>query len=101
MDWSYKSKPKHVTLGMPKYIPNALIKLQYTPLSKPEYAPAQHIIPAYSAKIQYVQPEDTNENKLSDESVKYIQKVVGIFLYYAYALDNTALMALSDLASEQ
>ena len=100
MDWSYESKPKYVTLGMPKYIPNALTKLQYTPSSKPEHAPAQHIIPAYSTKIQYLQPENTNKKKLSDESVKYIQKVVGIFLYYACTLDNTALMALSDLALE-
>ena len=71
LDWSYESKPKHVTLSMPKYLPSALTKLQYAPITKPEHALAQHVIPTYGAKIQYAPPEDV-EKKLSEKSIKYI-----------------------------
>ena len=53
IDWSYESKPKHVTLSMQKYLPNTLTKLQYAPATKPEHTLAQHVIPTCSTKIQY------------------------------------------------
>jgi len=61
---------------------------------------AKHVEPTYGAKIQY-SIEEITEPRLPDNDIKYIQRAVGIFLCYAFALDNTLLVALSDLGSEQ
>ena len=39
--------------------------------------------------------------KLSTDKIKYLQKVIGSFLFYARAVDSTMLHALNTLASEQ
>ena len=44
---------------------------------------------------------ESNEPVLGKESKKYIQQVLGTFLYYACAVDPTMLVALSAIASEQ
>ena len=49
--------------------------------------------------MQFPEPED-NTLLLPEEQIKFIQKVVGIFLYYAISIDNTVLVALSDIGSE-
>jgi len=53
------------------------LKLKHPIPKNPQYAPAKHI-------------EPTKNN------IKYIQRAVGFILYYARALDNTVLMALSN-----
>ena len=45
-------------------------------------------------------PED-NAPLLPEERIKFIQQVVGVFMYYATAIDNTVLVFLSDIGSEQ
>ena len=44
--------------------------------------------------------EDTSPLLLPKES-KYVQQVIGTFLYYARALDSTMLPALNQLANQQ
>ena len=51
-------------------------------------------------KIQLATPEDTSP-LLSADNIKYIQKCVGSFLYYARAVDNTILPALNEIALQQ
>ena len=46
------------------------------------------------------EPEDDTP-LLPEERFKFIQQVVGVFLYYAIAIDNTILVVLSDIGSEQ
>ena len=50
--------------------------------------------------MQYADPED-DAPLLPEERIKFIQKVVGVFMYYEIAIDNTVLVALSDIGSEQ
>ena len=38
---------------------------------------------------------------LPEQTIKYMQKAVGITSYYTAVLDNTALMAINDLATAQ
>ena len=38
---------------------------------------------------------------LPDNEIKHVQRAVDITSYYATSLDNTALMALNDLAASQ
>ena len=100
IEWSYEGKLKHIVIDMSKYIPNTLTKFQHIPSAKPQYTLAHHTLSTCRVKIQYVQLEDEQEEILSDKSVKYIQAVISTLLYYACALDNIILIALSDLVSE-
>jgi hypothetical protein len=50
--------------------------------------------------VQYAKPEDTSQ-KLTPSKKKYIQEVIGVFLYYGRAVDSTMLAALSAIASVQ
>ena len=46
-------------------------------------------------------PKKITSPKVSAEEKKYIQQVVGSFLYYARAVDMTILHALNLIAAEQ
>ena len=50
--------------------------------------------------MQFVEPDDDTP-LLPEERIKFIQQVVGIFLYYTISIDNIVLVALSDIGSEQ
>ncbi len=50
--------------------------------------------------MQYAKAEDVTQ-LLSKEETKYIQQVLGTFLYYGRAVDSTMLTALSSIASNQ
>jgi hypothetical protein len=54
----------------------------------------------YGATVQYAKPEDRSR-LLSKEEKKYIQQVIGTFLYYGQAVDSTMLTTLSSIASTQ
>ena len=59
-----------------------------------------HVVPNYGAKVQYAADADTSRLATKEER-KFIQQVVGTFLYYGRAVDGTILTALSAIASEQ
>jgi hypothetical protein len=50
--------------------------------------------------VQYTKAEDVTQ-LLSKEEKKYIQQVLGTFLYYGQAVDSTMLTALSSITSNQ
>ena len=50
--------------------------------------------------MQYAKPKDTSQ-QLSPSEKKYIQEVIGTFLYYGRAVDSTMLTALLTIASAQ
>jgi hypothetical protein len=54
----------------------------------------------YGINAQSPLPQDITW-KLNDKEIKQLQKIVGIILYYARAVDMMVLMALSTIASEQ
>ena len=54
----------------------------------------------YGAAAQEPLPHDDSA-KLDKKGIKRIQQLVGTILYYARSVDTTALMALSQLGSEQ
>ena len=54
----------------------------------------------YGANAQSPLPQD-NTWKLTNKEIKQVQKIVGIILYYAWAVDMMVLMAFSAIASEQ
>ena len=98
LDWDYVNRT--VTLSMPKYVEAALHKLQHTTPKRPQRAPHKWNTPSYGAKIQFA-PTDDEGPPLNSASLKRVQQIVGIFLYYAMAIDNTMLVALGTIAGQQ
>ena len=85
---------------MPKYFPRVLQLYKHTAPSKPKHSPYQAQPKKYGTVAQDPLPQD-NTTKLDDNPKKHIQQIVGILLYYAWAVDLTILPALSSIASEQ
>ena len=98
LDWDYKLRK--VTLSMPDYVQKALHKFRHVPQQHPEHSPHAHLKTTYGQKVQYAEPLDDSEY-LSAKEINYVQQVCRTFLYYAIAIDNTILTALSDISSEQ
>ena len=88
---------------MPKYVARELHKFKqalqtFHPDNKSEYSPHKYVEPNYGQKVQYAEPTD-DAPKLDSVDINLIQKIVGTFLYYGIAVDNTILVALSTIAS--
>ena len=95
LDWDYKHRT--VRLSMPQYARNALIKFNHNKPSKPQHSPYQAAPVQYGTKVQTT-PTDTTP-RLSPEQIKFIQQVVGTFLFFGHAVDPTLAAALSSIAS--
>ena len=98
IDWDYKKREVHIS--MPGYVNKACIRFKHEKPTRKQDQPHQHTIHTYGAKIQFAKEADTSR-PLDKEEKRYIQKVVGTFLYYGRAVDPTMLPALSAIASSQ
>ena len=49
--------------------------------------------------MKFAEPED-DAPLLPEERIKFIQQVVGVFLQYSIAIDNTLLVSLSNIGSK-
>ena len=98
LDWDYERREVH--LSMPGYVHEALQRFRHEMPRKPNDSPHQHVEPKYGSKVQYSKEAD-NSRLLNKEEKKFVQQVLGTFLYYARAVDGTMLTALSAIASEQ
>jgi hypothetical protein len=98
INWDYINKNVHVS--MLDYAPETLIRFQHTPPTKPQHQPYPHVKPMYGATKQYAETKDTSP-PLSKQDKKYVEEVVGTFLYYAQCVDSTMLTALGSIATQQ
>ena len=85
---------------MPKYIPKDMIRLNHPAPKKPKYTPHRWTDPAYGKRLQMAPDPDSSE-LLDQQDTMFIQTVVVIFLYYAWALDPTMLRALNEISRVQ
>jgi hypothetical protein len=98
INWDYLNK--RCRLSMPGYINNLLIKFKHPCPQHPQCSPHKCLPIAYGAKTQLIPESDSSE--LLDDSRKHrIQEIVGALLYYACAVDNILLVALSAIAAKQ
>lgn len=99
-NWNYQKG--YVDVSMPGYVKAALRKLKYIMKKFPEYSPFDFTPIHYGAKgtQQYMAKEDTS-NFLTPKETQHIQSIVGSFLYYARALDDTILPALNTIGKQQ
>jgi hypothetical protein len=85
---------------MPGYIKNLLIKFKHPRPHKPRLSPYKYLPISYGAKAQLTSEADASE--LLDKHRKCrIQEIIGSLLYYARAVDNKLLVALSAIAACQ
>jgi len=98
LKWNYSQG--WVDISMPNFVRNTLKKLKYVQHKKPQYAPHIWNVPIYGKNRQFAQEKDKSP-KLNPAYTKYIQQVVGSFLYFARAIDNTILPAINEIASTQ
>jgi hypothetical protein len=98
LNWDYKKREVH--LSMPDYVEQALARFGHLIPKILQHQPHKLTVPTYGATIQYAKDEDATKLLLKEEK-KYIQQVLGTFLYYGRAVDSTMLTALSSIASTQ
>jgi hypothetical protein len=85
---------------MPSYVEQALARFRHLIPKILQHQPHKHTLPTYGATIQYAKDNDATK-LLSKEEKKYIQQILGSFLYYGQAVDSTMLTTLSSIASTQ
>jgi hypothetical protein len=87
-------------LAMEDYIDTILTKYNHQRPKKPVLSPYIAAPISYGAKVQYTDDEDSTP-PLNDAGVKRLQGIVGALLYYAQAVDNKLLHALSEISTQQ
>jgi hypothetical protein len=98
MAWDYDGRRVYVSVL--DCVPKALARFQHQAPSKPQHHPYPHVKPNYRAKAQYIKDTDTLM-LLPIEDKKFIQEVIGTFLYYAPCVDCTMLAELGSIATQQ
>ena len=84
---------------MKGYVKQALEELKHIFTGKHHYTPSKIDRPDYRAKVQFTKIDTATP--LSLTQIKHIKRVVGKFLYYARAIDNTMLNTLNDTQSSK
>jgi hypothetical protein len=79
LDWDYKKCEVH--LPMPGYVEQALARFGHLIPKILQHQPHKQTVSTYGAAIQYAK-NDNSTKLLSKEEKKYIQQVLGTFLYY-------------------
>jgi hypothetical protein len=96
--WDYANR--RCCISMPGYIETLLIKFKHPHPTKKWLSPYKCLPISYGAKAQLTPEADTSE-RLDKHHKRCIQEIVGSLLYYARAVDNKFLVALSAIASHQ
>mgnify|MGYP000683145821 FL=1 len=94
--WSYEDDERWVDVSINGYVKKALQRFAHEPPSRPQHSPSQWTKPQYGAKIQMAKPADESP-KLDKEQIRLLQEIIGVFLFYARAVDNTMLVALGTI----
>jgi hypothetical protein len=97
LNWDYKNRT--VRLSMPDYVRNALHKFGHPKPAQPQHSPYKAAPITYGSTTQENVTDDTPP--LSPDKIKFIQQVVGTFLFFGRAVDPTLAAALSSIASRQ
>jgi hypothetical protein len=100
MTLDLKYEAGHVTISMPGYVEKALQRFTHPDPTRPQHSPHHWIAPKYGATIQYAAPEDAS-TPLNKHGITRLQQIIGTFLFYGRAVDNTMLVALGTLAAAQ
>ena len=95
LDWNYKKRT--VRISMPGYVRRALARFQHKAPRSPQHSPHPCAKIHYGAKIQFAKESITTD--MTPIQLKWCQQVIGVFLFYARAIDATMLAAIGSIAS--
>eukprot|EP00804_Cyclotella_cryptica_P024240 CCRYP_021232-RA/>CCRYP_021232-RA protein AED:0.12 eAED:0.16 QI:0/0/0/1/0/0/2/0/402 len=98
--WQWHYALRQVHLSMPGYCQKAGHCFHHPAPTKPQHQPYPHTVCTCGAKQQFVETKD-NSALLNKTAKTLVQEVIGVFLYYACAVDCTMLPALGSLATQQ
>jgi hypothetical protein len=89
LQWDYHRR--FLDISMPGYVERALARFQHPVPDRPQHSPFQWTKPIYGSKSQLSPDPDTSAPLLPDQ-IKRLQQILGVFLYYARAVDSTMLV---------
>jgi hypothetical protein len=98
LDWNYSKRT--CRLSMEDYIETVLTKYNHKHPKRPVLSPYKAAVINYGAKIQYSEVADTSP-PLDEPGIRRVQGIVGALLYYARAVNNKLLHALSKIGTQQ
>ena len=96
--WDYMGR--RCRISMDRYIDNLLLEFKHPHPTKPRCSPYKCAPIAYGTKTQLVSKADLSL-LLDDDCKRCIQEIIGSLLYYARAVDNKLLVALSAITACQ
>eukprot|EP00804_Cyclotella_cryptica_P006569 CCRYP_021175-RA/>CCRYP_021175-RA protein AED:0.46 eAED:0.46 QI:0/-1/0/1/-1/1/1/0/211 len=96
--WNYSNRT--CCLSMDDYIETVLTKYNHQRPKRPVLSPYKAAPIIYGTKVLYTDEANTSP-ALDVLGIKRIQGIVGTLLYYARAVDNKLLHALSEIGTQQ
>jgi hypothetical protein len=85
---------------MPGYISSLHLKCKHPRPAKPRLPPYKCLPIAYGSKL-HITPDPDALELLDANCKRHVQEIVGSLLYYAWAVDNKLLVAISAIAVRQ
>ncbi len=98
IQWDFPGR--RVCIDMQAYIDNLLLTLNWPKPRKPQPSPVIATPIAYGQKMQITPDEDTSALLLPKRILR-VQKIIGLLLYYARAVDNKLLVVLNAITAHQ
>jgi len=90
-----------ITLSMPAYVSRALKRFNVSPPSRPVHNPMVYLPPVYGSTTPQLAPPPDHSPSLDKAGILRLQEIIGVFLFYARAIDGTMLTAVTKLSSSQ
>ena len=97
---SYDRRRHTLTLSMPGYVAKAMRKLGIASGPRDVHSATVYTPPEYGRKGPQEAPQQDNTPEVGPEQATWLQRVVGIFLFYARAVDATMAFGVGKLSTE-
>ena len=95
----YDKQKRHIDMSIPGYVKKAMQRFKRTELKGAD-SPIIYVPPNYSTRQQHA-PMYEPSIPLNAAEIQELQEIVGVFLFYARAVDPTMLTAINKIASRQ
>ena len=97
LKWNYRHR--WVDLSMPGYVKKNLSRFNHIAPLHPQNSPTS--IHSHQLQHQTTNGRTDDSPKLGKDDITLLQQIIGVYLYYARAIDSTLLVTLSDLSAQQ
>ena len=90
-----------IAISLPHYVERALQRFEVKKMPHNTDSPSQYVAPKYGRHTAQLATLEDESPPLDAARTKRVQEIVGVFLYYARAVDPTMRVAVSKLSSQQ